>query len=238
MRIVTLSDTHSYNERIGAPAREDDRVPSNFVPDGDILIHAGDLTDTGKPNQLFDAYAWLSKMPHEQIIVVPGNHDFGLERIPELRATLDSKFPRVQTLLDEDTMLGDMRVFGSAWTPFFHDWAFNFLPGPADERQAEEKWNAIPDDTAILVTHGPPYGIHDKTLRGKYVGDAALKRRIGQLKSLKLHVFGHIHECYGTHGEEGVVFVNACTCDHLYDPIDRPIVLDWDGTAMHVVTSL
>lgn len=222
MKIVCLSDTHSFNERVGV------------IPDGDVLIHAGDLTDTGKSNEIFDAYAWLSKMPHERIIVTPGNHDFGFEKIPSLRPVLAAKFPRVETLIDSETMLNELRVYGSPFQPWFHDWAFNFLPGPAGERQAEEKWDMIPDDTAILVTHGPPYDVLDRTLRGRFVGCPALRQRIGNLPQLRLHVFGHIHESHGTRRIGGVLHVNASICDHLYDPVNPPIVLDWDGERFEV----
>jgi predicted phosphodiesterase len=94
MRIVCLSDTHSFNARIGT-LQENDPEPVGVIPDGDILIHAGDLTDSGKPNEIFDAYAWLSNMPHQRIVVTPGNHDFGFQKIPELRRVLDAKFPRI-----------------------------------------------------------------------------------------------------------------------------------------------
>ncbi len=235
MRIVAISDTHSYNAKIGRRAGEDDSIPTDFVPDGDILIHAGDLTDTGKPNQLFDAYAWLNKMPHEHVIAIPGNHDFGFEQLPELRGVLDAKFKRVRTLIDESVTVAGLNIYGSPFTPWFHDWAFNFLPGPAGEQQAKKRWAAIPDDTHILITHGPPFGILDETLRRKHVGCPQLRERILQLKQLKLHVFGHIHEGHGAQRVGDVLYVNACTCDHLYDPVQIPMVIDWDGNAMKAV---
>jgi predicted phosphodiesterase len=234
VRIVCISDTHSFNEHIGVLAG-DDPAAIGFVPNGDVLIHAGDLTDTGTPNEIFDAFAWLSKMPHERVIVTPGNHDFAFEKLPELRRLVHGKFPRVQMLIDEETIIGNVRAWASPWTPWFHDWAFNFLPGPAGERQAEDKWDQIPDDTAFLVTHGPPYGILDGTLHRRLVGDVVLKHRISQLKNLKMHVFGHIHEGHGTMVEGAVTYVNAAICDHLYDPVQRPIVIEWNGEHVEVV---
>lgn len=230
-----MSDTHSFNERIGALAGEV-FGPERFVPNGDVLIHAGDLTDTGRTEQILDAYKWLSRMPHDRIIVIPGNHDFGFERIPGLRSILDQKFPRITTLIDETTTLADLKVYGSPYQPWFHDWAYNFLPGPAGEQQAQEKWAGIPDDVDILITHGPPRGILDETLRAKHVGCPQLRERVSTLTSIKLHIFGHIHEGHGTHEDGRVLFVNACTCDHLYDPVQEPIVVDWDGAQMSVAT--
>jgi len=222
MRIVAMSDTHSFNERIA-------------VPDGDVLIHAGDSTDSGRPDEIFAAYAWLSKLPHERIIVTPGNHDFGFQKVPALLHALTSKFPRIETLIDAETTLGALRVFCSPWQPWFHDWAYNFLPGPAGIQPAEEKWSEIPDDVAVLVTHGPCYGVLDETLRGEFVGCVAMKARIAQLKRLRLHVFGHVHEAYGTQRIGDVLHVNASVCDARYSPEQKPWVLDWDSERLEVV---
>jgi len=215
MRIVCVSDTHDLHERISVPA-------------GDVLIHAGDLTLDGASAAIFDAFAWLSRLPHERIIVVPGNHDFGFAKIAHLTATLATNFPRVEVLLDRETVIGTSRVFGSPWQPWFHDWAFNFAPGRAGEREAEEKWDEIVDDTEILITHGPVRGILDRTLRGEHVGCPFLRARIEKLERLKLHVCGHIHEAYGVESVGDVLYVNASSCDASYRPIQAPIVVELD----------
>lgn len=216
MRIVCISDTHGMHDEI------------RRMPQGDFLIHAGDLTNEGIPKEIFDAYAWLSRQPYERIVITPGNHDAAYQRIPQLVGVLKSKFPRVETLIDQETMIGPYRMYASPWQPFFNDWSFNFAPGPPGEQQAEQKWDMIPDDTAILMTHGPVYGILDQTLRKVHVGCPALRRRISQLPNLKLYVCGHIHESYGTHTVDGVLHVNACTCDSQYWPTQPPIVVDLD----------
>jgi predicted phosphodiesterase len=216
MRVVCISDTHSTNEKIS-------------VPDGDVLIHAGDLTNGGTLDELIAAYAWLSTMPHARIIVTPGNHDFGLEIIPQLRSMLDKQFPRITTLIDQGTTLGDLHLWGSPYQPWFHDWAYNFSKGSAGENQAAEKWKQIPSSTSVLITHGPPHGILDKTVRGKFVGCRQLRRRISQLTHLRLHVFGHIHEAHGVQRVGGVLYINASVCNLLYDPTQPAIVLDFNG---------
>jgi len=223
MRIVAISDTHNRHEGI------------KRMPEGDVLIHAGDLTGEGIPSEIFDAFAWLAKQPFERVIVIPGNHDFGFQRIPELAGALKSKFPRVELLNDSETMVNGFRVWGSPWQPWFHDWAFNFLPGSVGEQQAQEKWDTIPDDTAILVTHGPAYGILDETVRRKHVGCTALKARIEKVPNLRLHVCGHIHEAYGAEKHGDVLYVNACTCDSHYWPSQPPMLIDLDEQgARHV----
>ena len=223
MRFVCISDTHGFHDRIE-------------LPDGDVLIHAGDMTNHGSPSQLFDVFAWLSKQPHERIIVVPGNHDFGLERLPDVLAVLQGKFSRVKVLLDSETMIDGLRVYGSPWQPWHNDWAFNFLPGPAGIAQAEEKWSDIPDDTAILITHGPSRGVLDETLKRKHVGCEAMKARMESLPQLRLHVFGHVHEAHGIERIGEVLHVNACICDSRYFPEQQPWVLDYvDGVFVEVM---
>jgi len=222
MRFVCISDTHGFHDRIN-------------LPDGDVLIHAGDLTSDGKQDQIFDAFAWLARQHFKRIIVTPGNHEFGLEQLPHLGAVLQSKFPNVEILVDSETTIDGLRVYGSPWQPWFNNWAFNFLPGPAGIAQAEEKWSHIPDDIAILITHGPSRGILDETLKRKHVGCEAMSARIAQLPQLRLHVFGHVHEAHGIERIGEVLHVNACICDSRYFPEQKSWVLDYvDGTFVEV----
>jgi Icc-related predicted phosphoesterase len=90
-------------------------------------------------------------------------------------------------------------------------------------------------DGAILISHGPVYGILDETLRKKHVGCVALKDRVANLPNLRLYVSGHIHEAYGAEKHGDVLYVNACTCDSQYWPTQPPIVVDLDENgARHV----
>ena len=95
--------------------------------------------------------------------------------------------------------------------------------------ELKERWDLIPNDIDILVTHGPPYGYLD-TVRWdghtKHVGCEELLDRVLKLKP-KLHVFGHIHGAAGEDSFEGTHFVNASSCDERYKPINPPIVIDW-----------
>ncbi|HEY5257322.1 MAG TPA: metallophosphoesterase family protein [Candidatus Baltobacteraceae bacterium] len=213
MRIVCISDTHNLLHKIA-------------VPDGDLLVHAGDLTRRGRRAEIYAAYKALSNLPHARIVVTPGNHDFGFEQSPDLVAELHTAFPRIETLIDAATTVDGLRLYASPFQPWFYDWAFNFLPGPPGVKQAEEKWAEIPGDTAILITHGPMYGVLDETRAGEHAGCPALKARIAQLRQLRFHIFGHIHEAHGTQVVGSVLHVNASICDVDYVPNHEPIVLD------------
>ncbi len=213
MRIVCLSDTH-------------DRHAAIPVPDGDVLIHSGDLTFKGDDANVKAGFAWLSQLPHERIIFVPGNHDFAFEKEPEIVRDLALAFPRVEVLIDRETDLRDHKIYGSPYQPWFHDWAFNFPRGSAGENEARSCWAKIPGDTEILITHGPVHGILDETARGQHVGCPHLLERLATLEKLRLHICGHIHEAYGVQRVGNVLFVNASTCDLQYRPLQKPIVVD------------
>ncbi len=213
MRIVCVSDTHNCNEAIA-------------VPDGDLIIHAGDATVNGTEAEVEAFIDWFSNLPHERKIFVAGNHDWLFERDELASKKLLSR--GVIYLEDSITKVKGLKVYGSPWQPRFFDWAFNLNRGD----ELAEKWKLIPDDIDILITHGPPMGILDEVPRQwgiENTGCEELKRRVAEIAEhgrLKLHVFGHIHCGYGTHEEFGMKFVNASTCDEDYRPTQLPIVVD------------
>jgi predicted phosphodiesterase len=181
MRIVCISDTHGRHDAVNVPA-------------GDVLVHAGDLTMKGDVEDVFAGFAWLSKLPHERIVFVPGNHDFAFERAPEIVHELAATFPGVEVLMDGALEVGGYRVYGSPYQPWFGGWAFNFARGEAGAREAEERWARIPADTEILITHGPVHGILDRTDRGVAAGCPQLLARLEHLENLKLHSSEHGRE--------------------------------------------
>ena len=190
LTLVLMADTHGYHRHL-------------VVPPGDLLIHAGDLTQLGSLEELAEANRFLASLPHRHKIVIAGNHDFCFERTPaEARATLTA----ATYLQDEAVVVEGLKLYGSPWQPWFYDWAFNLPRGPALAR----KWALIPPDTDILVTHGPPYGIGDLTAGGERAGCEDLLKRVRELRP-KLHVFGHIHEGAGVYRSGGTTFVNAST---------------------------
>ena len=205
-RLVLISDTHSLHSEI----------PS--IPEGDILIHAGDLTSRGKLNELPEVRAFFDSLPHQHKIVICGNHDFCFEHESQAaRARLSN----VTYLEDAGTVVDGLKIYGSPWQPWFHDWAFNLPRGEPLRRV----WAQIPSDTDILITHGPPAGILDTVESGLQVGCEDLLARVTEINP-KLHVFGHIHEAYGIKIQGHTTFVNASICDIHYRPINAPIVID------------
>jgi hypothetical protein len=117
--------------------------------------------------------------------------------------------------------VGGLRIWGSPWQPWFFDWAFNLPRGPA----LASKWALVPDGVHVLVTHGPPAGILDRTANEEAVGCHDLARALERILP-RLHVFGHIHESYGRLERDGTTFVNASNCDLKYRPVQAPIVVE------------
>jgi Icc-related predicted phosphoesterase len=189
------------------------------VPDGDILIHAGDATIRGTIDEIVFFSDWFARLPHRHKIFVAGNHDWLFQINNRLaRTLLDDEIIYLQDSMVE---IEGLKIYGSPWQPWFFDWAFN-LPRGAP---LAEKWKLIPGDTEVLITHGPPFGILDFPPGETSVGCEMLRLRVEEIRP-KLHVFGHIHHSYGTKEKFGVKFVNASICDEAYEPTNAPPVFD------------
>lgn len=217
MRLVCLADTHNRHAALE-------------VPEGDVLLHAGDATGRGTPEEIEAFNAWLGTLPHREKIVIAGNHDFLFQNEPTAARAL---LTHATYLEDSGVAVGGLRIWGSPWQPWFFDWAFNLKRGAA----LKARWDLIPSDTDVLVTHGPPHGILDQvdgiiartagiaTEPGRHVGCEELLKAVRALRP-RVHVFGHIHEAYGREQHDGVEFINASSCDRRYRPGNAPVVID------------
>ena len=92
------------------------------------------------------------------------------------------------------------------------------------------KWEQIPDDTDVLITHGPPHGILDMVSdmwsgKAEAVGCEELLPIVQRIKP-RAHIFGHIHAGYGQLTQGGIQYVNASNCNEQYQLVHPPIVLD------------
>lgn len=213
MRIVCISDTHDQHEKV-------------VVPDGDVLIHAGDHAchRTAIPESTIRFNDWLGKLPHRYKVVIAGNHDTLFEQQPYLARSL---ITNAVYLEDSGIDFGGLVFWGSPYTPFWDHWAF----GVRIEDNIKWHWDRIPYNTNVLITHGPPFRILDKNIlgthnvEGGHAGCMQLRSRVSVLRDnnlLVLHVFGHIHEGYGRDG----IFVNASQVDERNNMKNKPIVVD------------
>ena len=209
MRVVCISDTHERHRSLN-------------LPEGDLLIHAGDITYSGEAHAIKDFLDWFEVQPHPHKVFIAGNHDFLFESIHRVMGHhCDFEKAKITYLNDSRAEIDGLKIWGSPWTPTFGSWAF--MKNRGDE--IAEVWNKIPYDTDILITHGPPKGVLDMTPRGQEAGCWDLMAKVRLIKP-KLHVFGHIHGGYGIQEKWGTKFVNASICDEDYDATHSPIVVD------------
>jgi Icc-related predicted phosphoesterase len=205
MKIVCIADTHELHSEL-------------TVPDGDLLIHAGDFTFFGKSQRsLREFNTWLGELPHRYKVVVPGNHELILESSPELSRL----FTNARLLINESTTVEGVSIWGSPITPLYGG-AF----GRSNALDRLRIYDEIPQGTEIVITHGPPHGILDSSPYGHAspTGDWELRKAIVRVRP-RLHVFGHVHTGYGVRPTRHTLFVNAA----LYGQggsLERPIVLE------------
>lgn len=131
--------------------------------------------------------------------------------------------PNTQYLEDTGVEVLGVRLWGSPWQPEFGNWAFNIKRG-----ECHKKWSLIPENTDILLTHGPPLGHGDwlKSGNGARSGCVELLNDVQSRVKPAAHVFGHIHEAAGVTTDGQTLYVNASTCTAKYEPTNPPVVLD------------
>jgi Icc-related predicted phosphoesterase len=197
MKIIAISDTHGQHQKVK-------------IPEGDLLIHAGDITEYGTESEVKDFLRWFSKQPCAYKVFIAGNHDlfFDQTNFKKNKMIADLKVQNVFYLQNSGIVLNGLKIWGSPVTPYFLGMAFNKQRG----EEIRKTWSKIPNNTDILITHSPPYGILDNDL-----GCEELLAKVIQRKP-KLHVFGHIHNAYGIFQENEMKFVNA-SLTNTPDPI-------------------
>lgn len=230
LRFVAISDTHSTHR--GIP----------HIPDGDVLIHAGDFAIYADDAEICDFNDWLGSLPHKHKVVIAGNHDFTFDRkwgddVPGNRQFWEwgvgkswkEQCDRAEKLLTNCTYLchelldiEGCRIYATPAQPPLAGvwWAFT-----EDDAGLINRFSKIPEGIDVLLTHTPPYGQGDRTLNGVNYGCQHLMAAVRRVKP-KFHVFGHIHDGYGVTQEDGTTFINASTNTSLYHPWHAPIVFD------------
>jgi predicted phosphodiesterase len=215
MRIVAISDTHGRHRQLS-------------VPDGDVLVHAGDFMVSGtRLYEITDFSNWLMEQPHQHKIIIAGNHDIYFEKEPVLAtARLDKS---ITYLCDSGCDIDGVKFWGSPYQPEFYNWAFNVPRGPA----IKEHWDLIPRDTDVLITHGPAHGWLDTVNRdGEHLGCEELRTAIKRVRP-QFHIFGHIHggagRAYFPPQEPDnwqLTSANVSMMDESYKVVNVPFVID------------
>jgi Icc-related predicted phosphoesterase len=214
MKFVAFSDLHGqYSNKLTKWFMEHP---------ADVLLFAGDL----QLNNFDDGtqfLAWLNALPYKHKICVFGNHDgnydYTLQQV--------SKYDNITFLNNEEIIINGIKIWGSPYSVQFLDWWFM-----RPDNELAEIWKNIPDDTDILMTHTPTFGILDKTDDGINAGSMSLFNRITELHNLKCHASGHIHEWGGKCAIidypplKNVMFINASILDEKYKLVNNPIIFE------------
>jgi Icc-related predicted phosphoesterase len=216
LKIVLISDTHGFH-----------RDPFLDLPDGDLLIHCGDLTMAGEHSVLFDCNAWFGeiKKNYNDIVVIGGNHDLNLGKGDMLGFKV---FTNAIYLESSKVVIDDKVIWGCAETPWNYEFISNqFAFGKLRKNMA---FKGMPKDVDILVTHCPPYGYGDLLAEHSsepnvHIGDKLLLNKIMKYKP-ELNCFGHIHEGYGVYKEKDTTFVNCSVVNERYDLVNKPVVIE------------
>ena len=203
MKIWHISDTHENAHKLIIPE------------DIDIVIHSGDAANRKDPyrneSELRSFIEWYGSLDIPHKVYVAGNHDTSLEAGLITRKEIKSK--GITCLHNESVEINGFKIWGSPYVHQYGTWSYMLPP-----EKLKDIWDMIPEDTDIVVTHGPPLGILDLThdSRIKYnaenisdhyrlCGCKHLAKKIDDINPI-LHCFGHIHN-----SEPGTGVINSGT---------------------------
>lgn len=221
MKITFISDTHNKHKQI-----------TSFLPGGDLLIHAGDLSSMGYQHEIQGFCSWFNKLSnYSHKVFIAGNHDWGFQDNTEKIMEIVNSYKEIDYIQDNMLLVGgenyeDMiKIWGSPWQPEFYNWAFNL---PREGKELKEKWDQIPSDIDILITHGPAHGYLDRVIGGwENLGCELLAESI-KAKKPKIHVCGHIHTGYGYIFDGETHYINASVLNEQYVFANKPLTIEWD----------
>ncbi len=208
---------------------------------GDLLIVAGDLTTRHTDKEWHEFASWMNDQDYKKIVFIAGNHDTMIERWDKEQDEEGYKGPvsdpneRIEYLCDSGTEFEGLKIWGSPWTKTFPGMNPKCKAFTVDtEEELSEKWELIPEDMDILITHSPSWGLHDTNIKNERCGSKSLTHWIDKhVDSLKLFVCGHIHEAYGIYDPRSIqdslnsprstVHINCSHVNERYEPVNKPI---------------
>jgi Icc-related predicted phosphoesterase len=207
-KITVISDTHNKHNQL-----------KPYLDGGDIILCAGDISGAGRKSEVENFCKWFDGIDnYDTKIFIAGNHDWLFQTDPNLAKEIVYSY-NIKYLQDSFIIVNGVKIYGSPWQPEFLSWAFNLPRG----QMIATKWAMIPEDTDILITHGPPFGYRDTVKIGSdNSGCVDLLDRVLLVKP-KYHIFGHIHGGYGKDNYDGINFINASNLNEGYVFSNLPI---------------
>lgn len=207
IKMCFISDTHTKHKKL-------------IIPECDFLICSGDISSMGYEHEIQNFLVWFNKQHARYKIFVAGNHDWLFERNRTLAKSLIPK--GIIYLEDEAIEIEGFKFYGSPVQLEFCNWAFN-----RTEESLARYWEGIPDNTDILITHSPPFGILDELFNnGKHLGSSSLVDTVKNRVRPLIHIFGHIHSSHGVKNVDNILFINASNLNENYQLCYKPIIVD------------
>lgn len=223
------------------------------VPECDILCICGDILPLDIQRNNDESIAWLAgpfqkwalEAPCKYVIMIWGNHDWygdkccrggleGWEQCERLFKRDLGPDPKIHILQDEEKHILGIKFYGTSWCPSLRNWAFY-----GDSETLKEKFDLIPTDTDVLLTHCPPkFGQQGIVLQQnnwnflsnfgceelQAILESKFKETMSNNDYKKLYVLsGHIHS--GNHSWENkgnVAYMNVSIKDENYEPVYLP----------------
>lgn len=194
MRIIHISDTHGKHHLL------------TNLPQADVIVHSGDVSFSDSEGEVLEFLNWFFFLDYPHKVFVPGNHD-------------DCLYGRkIQDLPDNCHYLcySGVRIEGvNFWgVPLFVN----------DHDQIEHSIKQIHNNTGVLISHSPPYGILDSDGEVNH-GSVDLLQAALRIKPT-YHLFGHIHAAYGIEKSNDTIFVNASLMNKMDELVNKPILLE------------
>jgi len=206
MKIIAFSDTHWFHSGLE-------------IPKCDVLIFAGDA-NIGSERRMNDFVDWLNSQSAKHKIFVAGNHDsfceaIGINYCKEF-------FGKIHYLINESIVIKGVKIWGSPYSVEYNNWSFMEY-----DSELAGLWNTIPDETDIVITHGPCKGILDKsTLDGRHCGSDSLRDKLKRIKP-KIHICGHLHSAHGHYTDYVTDYYNVSVLNDKYELTYKPTVIEY-----------
>ncbi|KKM06798.1 hypothetical protein LCGC14_1740350 [marine sediment metagenome] len=219
MKIIAISDTHGKHR---------DLEFRKSMPAGDMIIHAGDVSNVGTLAQINDFLYWFGGLDYEHKIFIAGNHDFMFEQNSVLARNLIPE--GIHYLEDSSVTIDGIKIYGTPHSKLFMKWAFN-----RNKPQRKALWELIPEDVDILVSHAPVYRILDAVDEQYLAAGADANVGCPYLRDDVLFrikpdilICGHIHNQVGTEVVGNTTFYNVSVLNELYQCVNEPTVIEYD----------
>lgn len=206
MIICAISDSHGVHRKLE-------------IPKCDIFLFCGDAGITSL-DKLNDFNQWLGELDAQHKIITMGNHDGYVEEIGKEWAK--QLFTNAIYLENDSCEIMGLKFWGSPFSVLFNNWSF-MLP----DNELKKIWETIPEDTDIVLTHGPAYGILDQVgYHNISQGSVSLRDRLKEVK-LKMVFSAHIHEHGSLEYFDGKTrYFNCSVLNDTYHLENKPTIVE------------